>query len=128
MQVVDAIIRNQSGEFLLQLRDDKAPSFKNCWTLFGGRVELGETPVEALLRELNEELKLQPNMIESIQQVQVNQGDNSVEQAIYEIMTTATLDQLTLGEGAAMEYAPQSALFDYMFGFNIKEALQRYLY
>ena len=47
----------QDGRWLLQLRDDLdwivAPG---CWGLFGGHLEPGETPEEALRRELMEEI------------------------------------------------------------------------
>ena len=41
----------------MQLRDDK-PGFEypNCWGTFGGQIEEGETPQEALVREIREEL------------------------------------------------------------------------
>ena len=48
------------GHYVLQLHDDKpgigAPGM---WSLFGGRVEEGEEPQKALLREIREELCLQ---------------------------------------------------------------------
>lgn len=43
--------------FLMQLREDK-PSivYPGCWGMFGGHIEEGETPEEALERELLEEI------------------------------------------------------------------------
>ncbi len=53
-----AILHTEDGRYLMQLRDDKvglrAPGH---WGLFGGGVEPGETPREALVRELEEELE-----------------------------------------------------------------------
>jgi mutator protein MutT len=76
MQVVGAIIKNHEDEYLLQLRDDKAPTFKNKWTLFGGKVEDGELPEQALTRELEEELSVPDTAIESLRQVQINDQEN----------------------------------------------------
>jgi 8-oxo-dGTP pyrophosphatase MutT (NUDIX family) len=57
LEVALAIVE-QEGKWLLQLRDDLdwivAPG---CWGLFGGHLEPGETPEEALRRELLEEIR-----------------------------------------------------------------------
>jgi mutator protein MutT len=50
---VDAIIRNERGEILLMQRSDGG-----TWDLPGGAVEPGETPSEALRREVQEETGL----------------------------------------------------------------------
>jgi len=47
------------GRYVLQLRDDKPGiASPGMWALFGGRVEEGEEPHGALLREIEEELCL----------------------------------------------------------------------
>ncbi len=56
-QVVAVIPVNPQGEVLLQQRDDRPDLlYPGCWTFFGGAVEAGETPNEAIHRELVEEL------------------------------------------------------------------------
>lgn len=61
---VAAIITVDDGRYLVQLRDDKAGIFyPNHWGLFGGAVESGENPIDALRRELREELDLSPSSI-----------------------------------------------------------------
>src|SRR5688572_28499269 len=58
-QVVAAILYNERGEILLQLRDDKPTiPYPNHWTFFGGAVEQGERPDEAVHREMMEELEI----------------------------------------------------------------------
>ena len=127
MEVVGAIIRNHGNEYLLQQRDEHAPSFKHRWTLFGGQVEKGENPTEALLRELKEEIDLDPDAIETIQLVQTNHEENGLIQYIFEITTNASIDKLTLGEGEAMAFVSEDSLFEREFAFNIKDVLEKYI-
>lgn len=51
------IIEDLQGRVFLQLRDNK-PSipFPNAWGTFGGQIEIGETPEQAIKREISEEL------------------------------------------------------------------------
>ena len=59
-QVAKAII-HQEEEFLLQLRDNRPDiAYSNSWSFFGGQIEPGETPWQALQRELEEELEWHP--------------------------------------------------------------------
>lgn len=55
---VDAIVRNERGEILLIRRSDGG-----TWDLPGGAVEPGETPSEALLREVREETGLDVGIV-----------------------------------------------------------------
>jgi len=57
---VAALIVLDDGSYVLQLRDDKPDIwYPNHWGCFGGAVDAGEEPVEALRRELYEELELE---------------------------------------------------------------------
>ncbi|MEL6578164.1 MAG: NUDIX domain-containing protein [Cyanobacteria bacterium J06621_12] len=56
ISVVMAIIY-QDGKYLMQLRDD-IPTivYPGVWAFFGGHMEAGEEPEDALIRELAEEI------------------------------------------------------------------------
>jgi 8-oxo-dGTP pyrophosphatase MutT (NUDIX family) len=55
----------RDGRWLMQLRDD-IPNIvaPGCWGVFGGHLDPGETPEQALRRELMEEISWQPNELE----------------------------------------------------------------
>ncbi|MBP5473421.1 MAG: NUDIX domain-containing protein [Bacteroidales bacterium] len=60
MKTIAAIIlENRNGELLLYKRDNKPGiPFPGYWDLIGGHVEDGETPEQALVREIKEELNI----------------------------------------------------------------------
>ena len=54
INVVAAIIKNDNKVFITQRGHGE---FKGKWEFPGGKIEVGETPEEAVVREINEELK-----------------------------------------------------------------------
>jgi 8-oxo-dGTP diphosphatase len=62
---VSAIILMSNNEMLLTKR--KGPPYKDYWCLPGGRVELGETVEEAVIREVLEETGLHVEIKEKLE-------------------------------------------------------------
>ena len=57
LQVAAGVIKNSNGEVLIALRD-KSLHQGGLWEFPGGKLEAGETAVQALIREIHEELNL----------------------------------------------------------------------
>lgn len=55
LRPVVTLIIYKDGKILLQKRDDNG-----CWAIHGGGMELGETYIETLKREIKEELNIEP--------------------------------------------------------------------
>lgn len=57
---VSIILLNPDNKVVMYLRDDKKTiPFPDCWDLLGGHVEKGETPTEAIIREIKEEIEFE---------------------------------------------------------------------
>ncbi|TGA96569.1 (deoxy)nucleoside triphosphate pyrophosphohydrolase [Sporolactobacillus shoreae] len=56
LSVVAAIIENENHEILCALRSPKM-SIPNHWEFPGGKIQEGESPAQAIEREISEELK-----------------------------------------------------------------------
>ena len=56
-QIAMVLLFDRLNRLLIYLRDDKPEiPFPNHWDFFGGHLEAGETPEEALVREVKEEI------------------------------------------------------------------------
>lgn len=104
-----AIIVDWRGRYLLQLRDN-APgiALPSHWGMFGGTAEPGETPEQALIREIEEELGIKPRRFdwftEAIFILPLPSG--RVVHGVWYVMPVdeADVSAMTLGEGAGMAF------------------------
>lgn len=114
------IVRNKKKELLLQLRDEDPEIGK--WVLFGGGVKDGETPESALAREIKEELGFEIGRAEFFGEY----IDRGIKQMIYILAEPVELENLNLGEGAAMRFFSPTEINNLNIGFNFKQILSDY--
>jgi 8-oxo-dGTP diphosphatase len=58
-EIAQVLLFDRNGRLLIYLRDNKPEiPFPNHWDLFGGHLEEGETPEQALVREVKEEIAM----------------------------------------------------------------------
>ena len=95
-RAVAIAILHQDNQFLLQLRDDiPGIPYPGYWAFFGGHLELGEAPEDAIQRELLEEIGYQPPVLAKFG---IYADDKVVRHVFHGPLTVGT-DALVLGEG-----------------------------
>jgi 8-oxo-dGTP diphosphatase len=130
-QVVGAVLVDAEGRVLLQQRDDKPGlRYPNFWTFFGGAVEDGEAPDEAIQRELAEELELGdlPMRFWMAYQCPARTIPGLVVTTnfVYIGHMTRPLETLTLHEGQAMRYFTRAESETLTLAFEQSPILLRY--
>jgi 8-oxo-dGTP diphosphatase len=75
-QIAQVLLFDRAGQLLIYLRDDNpAIPFPNHWDLFGGHLEKGETPEQALLREVKEEIGIELKAWQPFRRFDCAEGD-----------------------------------------------------
>lgn len=93
-------ILHQQNKFLLQLRDDiPGIIYPGHWGLFGGHLELDETPDIAVKRELLEEIGYIPPLLSKFDCY----TDTKRVRHVYHAPLMVEINQLVLGEGWDMD-------------------------
>jgi 8-oxo-dGTP pyrophosphatase MutT (NUDIX family) len=112
---VGALITTPDGRYLLQHRDDLPQIwYPGHWGLFGGGIDPGESPEEALRRELMEEIGFSPKGLYFFTQLDFHfafAGGAMIPRFYYEVPVIADdLAIMRLGEGQAMRLFPAEEL------------------
>jgi len=117
IEIAQALIFDRHGKLLVYLRDDKPTiPFPNHWDLFGGHVEAGEAPEQALCRELREEIGVTLESWRLFRRYECLTGDvypNS--KFIYYAEIDRGAADLTLYEGQRLAAIAAAERFNYRF-------------
>jgi 8-oxo-dGTP diphosphatase len=98
-QVAVILLQNANGEILLQHRSADAPTYPDHWAFFGGHIEDGETPEQAVAREAMEELQYE------LERPALFKVHTSVPNCvIYVFVADYSGAELVLGEGQGMRW------------------------
>lgn len=97
------ILEGKDNTVLLQLRDNKQNiDYPNLWGLFGGSIEENESPIEAAIREINEELGITLKK-ENLKLLLVAQ-DKGKNCYVFRTSFNQDLSKINLNEGQDMKY------------------------
>jgi 8-oxo-dGTP diphosphatase len=125
-QIAAIIFENQKGELLLCKRDNSPGiPFPLHWDLPGGHVEDGETPEEALVREVREELGYELKEYSFFKKYECQEGDAYPNvKYIYSGKLNIPAEKITLYEGDHAEYFNESKALKLKFA-NIVGSIVR---
>ena len=118
---VSAILLNRQNSVLLQLRDDNPTIlWPGHWTLPGGTVEPGETPDQAIAREMLEEMELADLHFRLWRQFNDTRGDPPipVNQHIYVARFDHDPATIPLHEGQRIAFFAQAEIAKMQLAFN----------
>jgi 8-oxo-dGTP diphosphatase len=128
-EIAAIILENDKGEFLLYLRDNK-PSipFPDHWDLIGGHVEEGETPEQALVREVKEELDIDLKEYTFYRKYECLTGDAYENiKYIYTGRINIPIEEITLLEGVRPQYFTREEIPRVKFANILKSIVMDYI-
>ena len=124
---VGALLVDTNGKLIVQQRDDK-PGITNpgMVSLFGGTSHDGESPIETLCRELQEELELEVNSNNLLLQTVKHENETNVACSIY-IVTGVDAEKLKLHEGAGFATGTPEELLSHPVTGVTQQAIEAFV-
>jgi 8-oxo-dGTP diphosphatase len=130
MKKIAAIIfENDKNEILLYLRDNKPGiPFPNHWDLIGGHIEGDETPEEALIREVKEELDIDLKEYAFYKEYECLTGDAYENiKYIYTGRLNVPIEEITLLEGDHARFFRRDEIPHVQFANILKKVVMDYI-
>lgn len=110
IHVAVGVLVNAAGEILLTLRHPHQHQ-GGLWEFPGGKVEAGETVLEALIREFQEEVQLEVSAAEALLTIQHDYNDKRVLLDVWRIQEWE--GEAYGSEGQQVSWVPLALLKDY---------------
>jgi 8-oxo-dGTP diphosphatase len=128
-EIAAIILENNQGEFLLYLRENKPDiPFPDYWDLIGGHVEEGETPEEAVVREVKEELDIDLKEYAFYKKYECLTGDAYENiKYIYTGKINLPIEEITLLEGVRPQYFSRKEIPHVKFANILKSIVMEYI-
>jgi len=128
-QIASIILENDKGEILLYLRDNKPDiPFPDYWDLIGGHIEDGETPEEALVREVKEELDIELLEYSFFKKYECLTGDAYPNiKYIYSGRINLPIEEITLLEGVRPCFFSKDEIPNVKFANILKSIVMEYI-
>ena len=120
------ILVNPKKEILLYLRDKNSKIvYAGYWDLFGGLIEKGESAMEAIKREVREELNIIVNQIEFMEKINVVGDPNNFwhghNVSLFKGKVDSEIGKIVLSEGQRARYFKLDDLHKLKFPFFYRE-------
>jgi 8-oxo-dGTP diphosphatase len=128
-KIAAIILENNKREILLYLRDNKPGiPFPDYWDLIGGHVEEGETPEEALVREVKEELNIDLKDYTFYKKYECLTGDAYQNiKYIYTGKINLPIEEITLLEGERPQFFSREEIPNVEFANILKMIVMDYI-
>jgi 8-oxo-dGTP diphosphatase len=118
------ILLNRNNEVLLLLRDNKIDiPYPNMWDIPGGKVEEGESPEQALRREMMEEMSIK-NLGE-IKLFKIFTSENLTDNIFWKRLDL-NLREIELNEGQVLGYFDLKKIQETELAFNYNKVLEEF--
>jgi 8-oxo-dGTP diphosphatase len=129
IEIAQVLLFDRHDRLLIYLRDEKADiPFPNYWDFFGGHLEVGETPEQALVREVKEELGIELVSYEFFGSYECLEGDvYPNKKYIYRARIDRTIDELTLHEGQRLASIELDQCSDFKFANILATVLKDFI-
>ena len=88
------VLRDKIGRLLLQHRDKDVSRRPDHWAFFGGEIEEGETPEEAVRREAKQELDIELRNLELFKRYEFEQEDGLYDKFVFAASLDIPIEEL----------------------------------